>query len=66
MAEDAAVTRPYASTVVLDNVYAPGVTVVVAKSKAIVPFVVMGEPLTVILPPALLKPTDVTVPVLEV
>ena len=57
----ALVTRPKASTVIFEYVYAPGVTKVVGRSTVNVPVVVIGPPPTVRL--VLEIPTLETVPV---
>ena len=58
----AAVMRPNASTVIFALVYEPAATDVVGKSTLIVPLVVIGEPVTVNVPPVLEIPAEVTVP----
>jgi hypothetical protein len=56
------VILPYASTVIFVDVYTPGVTVVVAKSKVIEPLLIIGLPEDVILPDVPPTETEVTVP----
>jgi hypothetical protein len=63
---DAEVIRPYASTVIVDRLYVPGVTAVVDKSSVTVPSEVIGEPVLSILPVVPLTVTEVTVPVFVV